>query len=142
MFRLLLSLVLLVGFSTLAPAQSSASVQPEAGPVLLTTADTVRALHYLFAQKRRVGGWLVGGSAAGTAVASFAAGATYQGGFLEPDAGFVAIVGILATSPAWVSGLIKLDRFSRQRERAVLATYERTQQLPPYVRRRLVYEFF
>ena len=102
----------------------------------LTAQDTVEAIHNLFKKKRRNGGFLVGGSAALLALSA----ATYSP---QPQSYFVLsrsedlALGTIATSPVWVLGIVKFVRFNAQREKRVVANYQRTHVLPTFVRKKL-----
>jgi hypothetical protein len=130
-------LFVLLLFSTISQgyAQTTAPTSPVSRPVVAPASDTVRAVHYLFSQ-RRTGGWLWTGVGAAFAVRILIAGASdgNAGGTLVGTAVFGGI-------PAAI-GIGKLTRFSEATEAQVADYYQKTKRLPPYVQRRLKRKYF
>ena len=105
-----------------------------------TAADTVRALHKLFTSRRSTGAWLVGGSAAvvaGVAVANSTDSNSNCLGCI--DTSILVGVSSVATSPAWIMGLVAIGRFAPEKESRVVRTYEQTGKLPLRWQRKLKY---
>lgn len=152
MFRTVLFLLLATG-SVSAQAISTAPAAPltaaVAAPAPRTSADTVRAIHKLFAKHRRVGGLLTVGAVgthlalAGISAANEAApassGGAYGwgiGSFRIGFGGFALIYGVVA-APIVGVGIQQLIAYSPRREAKVLAAYETNQQLPAKIKRQL-----
>ncbi|MBJ6110680.1 hypothetical protein JAO73_16775 [Hymenobacter sp. BT523] len=154
MFRHTLLLVLLAGSAsaqTLAPAAAPAdtALNTAAAPAGRTAADTVRALHRLFAKRRKVGGILTMGAVAADVVAAGASAAaegrpTSSGGayglgvgsFNLGFGGFAFIYGVVA-APVMGVGIQQLIAYGPKREAKIVAQYEANRHLPTKIRRQL-----
>ena len=146
-----LVIVIVLVFTLTANAQKTSlkadSAKTMIVPTQFTHADTVRALHNLFKNRRSTGGWLVGGSAFFTAFTGVGTlvdnnnGKNCGGSFCPDAVGYALIVG-LGTTPAWIPGTIFLIRFNKRKEIAVTKEYEKTKKLPLYVQQRLAGRFY
>lgn len=147
MTKLVLSTALAAGlFFTAgsAAAQTADGAATVAKPAASTPshADTVRAVQRLF-QRHRTGGliWTGIGSAFALRVVSVAASSSVSGSFSSSPGGTIVGVAILGGIPASV-GVGKLTRFSKAREEQTVALYDKSNILPPYVRKRLKQKHF
>lgn len=130
----LLTYSLSFGYS-LAPADSTLSTRR-------TAADTVQALHHLFERRRKLGAWLVGGSATVTAVTGVGTAIDLdsgrpQSGYYNPKPFDAAVLMAIGTAPVWIPGTVTLIRFSKKREKRAIVAYEQTHQLPRRLQKRL-----
>jgi hypothetical protein len=157
MFRHPLLLLLLAG-SASAQTPASAPILADnalaVAPALarLTAADTVRAIHHLFAKRRRVGGVLTAGAVAadfalaGVSAANENTGHSSGGsGFGIPGngpllqfgfGGFALIYGIMA-APVMGVGIQQLIAYGPRREAKIVGEYETHRKLPAKIRRQL-----
>ncbi|GGF17200.1 hypothetical protein [Hymenobacter cavernae] len=108
----------------------------------ITPADTVNAVQRLF-QKHRTGGWVwtTIGAAFAVRIASVAAASSATDGFASTTGGTIVGVGVFGGVPAGI-GISKLTRFSKSKEEQVVALYNQSGILPPYVRKRLKTKHF
>ena len=154
MFRLPFLLLMLAGSvsaQTPATAPATGTTPPAAAlaPAPYTTADTVRAIHRLFAKRRKVGNLLTLGAvgadlaAAGISAASEGApkssGGAYgwsAGGIHFGFGGFAAIYGI-AVAPVMGVGIQQLIAYGPRREAKILARYNATGELPAKIKRQV-----
>jgi hypothetical protein len=140
-------LVLLLLFTIRANAQKASSNADSAkvviAPTQFTHADTVRALHNLFKSKRSTGGWLAYGSAAFTGIAALAeSNDKDKPGHLSFGIGGTILLSAIGLAPAWIPGTVTLIRFTKKRELEALAEFERTNQIPRNLRKKLKRRFF
>jgi len=157
-FRLTLLFLLLAGpvsAQDSAPATAPPALAPPVlTPVAKTAADTVRAIHRLYAKRRRVGGILtVGAIGADIALAAVSAANENQGtsssggsgyGYFSGSrplfqlgfGGFAAIYGIVA-APVIGVGIQQLIAYGPRREAKTVAAYETTHRLPRKIQRQL-----
>lgn len=136
---------------TTLPTPSAPTVAP---PTARTAADTVKALHRLFQRRRRTGGYLVGGAIAadlvlaGVSAANENKGATSSGGsgygnwggdrpLIQFGMGGFALLYGMALAPVAGVGIQQLIAYSPRHEAKVIASYERTHQLPARWQRRM-----
>jgi len=136
MLKSLLFSLLLAGTATQSFAQATPPSSPVSRPATFTPpSDTVLAVHQLFS-KRRTGGWIWTGVGAAFAARILTAGA------IDGNLGG-ALVGtaVLGGGPAAI-GIGKLKRFSEGQEELVVANYQRSKILPPYVQHRLKKKYF
>ena len=156
MFRTAFFLLLATG-TVSAQAIAPAPALPltvSAAPAPRTAADTVQAIHKLFAKRRRVGGWLTAGAVgthlalAGISAANENKGASNSGssGFGIPGntgpliqfgfGGFALIYGVVA-APVVGVGIQQLIAYGPRREAKILAAYETTHRLPAKIQHQL-----
>jgi len=138
------------------PAIPPAPVAVGAPPTARTAADTVRALHRLFQRRRRTGGYLVSGAIAADLVLagvstvsenneirnSSGGGGGYgnyggSGPLLQFGMGGFALLWGVALAPVAGVGVQQLIAYSPRHEAKVIASYERTHQLPARWQRRV-----
>lgn len=100
----------------------------------LTTTDTIVAIQKVFQSRRQGGAILIGGTAALIAAVTVGT-ALEEKSFLGPEG--AALLFAIGTSPAWIIGIIKRIRFSARREQMVLAKYQSTHKIPPFLRKRI-----
>ncbi|WP_187632061.1 hypothetical protein [Hymenobacter lutimineralis] len=118
---------------------------PHAAPAprpAATHADTVQALHHLFA-KHRTGGWIwttIGGLFA-VRIATVAAASSSSGSLSSNTGGTIVGIGLFGGVPAGI-GIGKLARFSKANEEQTVVLYDKAGILPPYVRTRLRKKYF
>ncbi|MDO7846394.1 hypothetical protein Q5H92_08505 [Hymenobacter sp. M29] len=141
------AIVIVLLFTITANAQKASTNVDSAkiviAPVQFTHADTVRALHNLFKNKRSTGGWLAYGSAAFAGMAAL--GEAIEGpqpGSLHFGVGGVIILCAVGSAHAWVPGTISLIRFTKKREQIAMAEFESTKQIPNNLRKKLKRRFF
>jgi hypothetical protein len=118
--------------------QTPPSAAPALSSPLLTAADTLAALHGLFAAKRQSSGLFLAAAPVAllltTGAVSVAALSQLSG--TRPDStvpGGVVVGGIISTA-ALIS---RYTRYTHGNERDILGRYERTRKLPGWVKRRL-----
>ncbi|WP_375417856.1 hypothetical protein [uncultured Hymenobacter sp.] len=155
-FCLLFCLLLTGTAAAQTPAAAPAVAAPVSAPTPRTAADTVQAIHRLFAKRARVGGFIVLGAigadliAAGISAAAegsssgSSGGGGYgcigcsSGGLLRFSfADYVLVYGVLA-APIMGVGIQQLVAYGPRREARIIAAYQAHHQLPAKVRRRLV----
>ncbi len=140
MHKYLLTLSLFISTFSFANAQTAPSASATiARPnlALVTSADTVQAIHRLFS-KHRTGGWLWTGIGAAFATRILVTSATE--GFANAG-GTVVGTAVLGGIPAGI-GINKLSRFSEDMEDQVVAMYQRNKLLPNNIKRRLKRKYF
>ncbi|UOQ97362.1 hypothetical protein MUN81_19260 [Hymenobacter sp. 5317J-9] len=137
--------------STSTAADSALTVAP--APAGRTAADTVRALHRLFAKRRKVGNVLtIGAVAADLTAAGVSAAAEERsqrtastgssgygwgpGPFTIGFGGYAVIYGVIA-APVMGVGIQQLIAYGPKREAKIVAQYEANRQLPAKIRRQL-----
>jgi len=149
MFRHTLLLLLLAGSASAQTAPDLALAPVAAAPARYTAADTVRAVHRLFAKRRKLGSILtVGAVGADLALAGVSAAAedTHKssgGGYGWSAAGlqfsfgdFAIIYGVIA-APVMGVGIQQLIAYGPKREAKVLNQYNATGMLPAKIKRQL-----
>ncbi|MDO7877439.1 hypothetical protein Q5H93_22045 [Hymenobacter sp. ASUV-10] len=137
------------------PASLPAPVAVLAPPTARTAADTVKALHQLFKRRRRNGGYLVSGAIAADLVLAGVStisenneskGSSGGGGYgniggsgplLQFGMGGYALLWGVALAPVAGVGVQQLIAYSPRHEAKVIASYERTHQLPARWQRRV-----
>lgn len=138
------------------PATPSTPVAVVAPPTARTAADTVRALHRLFQRRRRAGGYLVSGAVAADLVLagvstvrennennrSSGGGGGYgnfggSGPLIQFGMGGYALLWGVALAPVAGVGVQQLIAYNARHEAKVIASYERTHQLPARWQRRV-----
>lgn len=107
----------------------------------LTANDTIAAIQKIFKSRRKGGAWLIGVSAIVVGGLSIGISNEDKKGTL-PDRSVMAVAFSICTSPVWVPGLIKEIRFNHQRERKIIADYQRGQHLPPFVSKIIAKGYF
>ena len=109
-------------------------------PTPFTHADTIRALHNLFKSKRSTAGWLAYGSAGAIAVVGLGTLADNNGrghsGYYNPNAQEAPLLFGILSAPFWVPGTVTLIRFTKKREQKAMEESERTNQIPPNLRKK------
>lgn len=130
-------------------ADTAHAISPQAR---FTAADTVRAIHRIYAKHRRVGGFIAGGALAadlalagisaadenssrtngGSGYGSFGSGGLLHFGF----GGFAVIYGIFA-APVMAIGIQQLIAYGPKHEAKVIAEYEASRRLPAKISRRI-----
>jgi hypothetical protein len=140
MHKHLLTLSLFFSTFSLATAQTTPSASAtiaRTNPTLVTSADTVQAIHRLFS-KHRTGGWLWTGIGAAFATRILVTSATE--GFANAG-GTVVVTAVLGGIPAGI-GIGKLSRFNEDTESQVVAMYQKSKLLPNNIKRRLKRKYF
>ena len=151
---LLLLLAGSVSAQTVATAPASAQPVQVAPAATRTAADTLQALHHLFAKRRRVGSYLtIGAVAADMTLAGISAanenngrtsgGGSGYGNFVGNGpllqfgfGGFAVIYGVLA-APVMGVGIQQLIAYGPRREAKIVAAFEATHKLPAKIGRQL-----
>ena len=137
MLRLTFLLLMFTGSVSAQTADTSATPAANAmAPARHTATDTVRALHRLFAKRRKVGGILtvgaIGAHLAASGVSAAAEGAPQSSGgayglgmgsFNFGFGGFAVIYGVVA-APVVGVGIQQLITYSPRREARIIAAYE------------------
>jgi hypothetical protein len=119
------------------------------GPARFTAADTVKAIHRIYAKHRRIGNVMtigaIGADLALAGVSAAAEGAPNHsnggygwggGGIHFGFGGFAVIYGVIA-APVVGVGIQQLIAFGPKREAKIIARYEATGQLPAKISCRL-----
>ncbi|WP_426061064.1 hypothetical protein [Hymenobacter sp. B1770] len=111
----------------------------------LTAADTIRAIHRLFKQRRTVGSVLV--VSAGTLVAIGLSDVVESGGnaafFTGASAyAFVTVLAAIYTAPLYIPGLIIRGQYSKKKEAVLIADYNLKRTIPNKYLRKLKPHFF
>ncbi|OGX82213.1 hypothetical protein BEN47_18680 [Hymenobacter lapidarius] len=156
MFRFSLLFLLLAGPASAQDSAlaTAAPAPPVLTPIARTASDTVRAIHRLYAKRRRVGDILtIGAAGADLALAAVSAanenkGTSSSGGsgygnlsgnrplFQLGFGGFAAIYGIVA-APVMGVGIQQLIAYGPRREARTIEAYEATHRLPRKIQRQL-----
>ena len=142
MKRILLIVFTVPLLSLHALGQQSAATQTPSVLPTISHADTTRAIHALFS-KHRTGGWIwtAIGSAFAIRIVSVASNAGATQGFTGSPTGKVVGFGLFGGLPTAI-GIGKLVRFSKTKEDETVALHEKSNILPPYVKRRLNIHYF
>ena len=137
------------------PAAPVAPTTTLAPPTARTAADTVKALHRLFQHRRRNGGYLVGGAVAADLILAGVStarennenkGSGSGGGYgnfggngplIQFGMGGYALLWGVALAPVAGVGVQQLIAYNARHEAKVIASYERTHQLPARWQRRV-----
>ena len=119
-------------------AQQAAPLPTAASRPLLTSADTLEALHALFQMKRKTSGLSLAAApvALGLTVVTAAVAALSQLDSGSSDA-TLPTIGMLAGIGGTVGLLSHYVRYTKGSEAEVLSLYERTHELPSWVKRNL-----
>ena len=138
MFKAILFLMLL---TTTAAAQNISAVANGAGsaaitPRQFTSTDTLQAIKKLFDRRRT--GAAVGLTISGISFFFLIPITTSKSSDVFESAKTITLLGVL---PATLS-TIKLIRFSKKREAALIQSYQNGQPLPVYVKKRLIKRYF
>lgn len=108
-------------------------------PTQFSQADTVRALQQLFRSRRTRGTLLLGGT--GALVVAGNVALSNESGIPASDAlsNLVVASGIvlLYSAPIWVAGTSQLVRFSKEKEKVIMAEFVTSHTLPRKIRHRL-----
>ncbi|MBO2011924.1 hypothetical protein [Hymenobacter negativus] len=138
-----------VSAQSVSPTSVSADSVRAAAPARFTSADTVRAIHRIYAKHRRIGNIMtIGAIGADLALAGISAAAEGApkhsnggygwggGGIHFGFEGFAVIYGVIA-APIMGVGIQQLIAFGPKHEAKMIARYEATGQLPNKIRCRL-----
>ena len=119
-------------------AQQAAPLPTAASRPLLTSADTLEALHALFQMKRKTSGLSLAAApvALGLTVVASAVAALSQMDSGSSDT-TLPTMGILAGVGGTVALLSRYTRYTKGNEKEILGKYERTHMLPGWVKRNL-----
>ncbi|UOR04163.1 hypothetical protein MUN82_14560 [Hymenobacter aerilatus] len=114
---------------------------PVAPPATFSHSDTIRAVQRVFS-KHQTGGWIwaAAGAILAGRVASVATN-NNSAAFSSSTGGTIIGAAILGGIPVSI-GVGKLTRFSYAKEEQVVALYEKSGILPPYVKKRLKSKHF
>jgi hypothetical protein len=151
LFLLLLSGPTMAQTTAATPAATTPTMAP---PAARTAADTVRALHRLFQRRRRTGGYLVSGAVAADLVLAGVSAAsenseskgsggsgygnfTGSGPLIQFGMGGYALLWGVALAPVAGVGVQQLIAYNARHEAKIIASYERTHQLPARWQRRV-----
>ncbi len=136
-FFILFTLASCAVFAQVSPPVLRANSLATATPAQ-PAADTVAAIHKLFAKRRRQQTLGALGIVVGTAVAVTAVGSTRS----ASNTAYLSAVGIgFLAIPVLVVELLHFDRYNRKRERQAVSAFG-THHLPKWLRRELKPKFF
>lgn len=134
------AIVLVLLFTITANAQKASlnlgSAKAVLAPTQFTPADTIQAIIKLFARRRT--GAAVGLTISGISFAFLLPITTSRGNDPFEAAKAITLLGVL---PATLSGS-KLIRFSKNREAALVQSYQNGKPLPGYIKKRLIKRYF